>query len=304
MKKICMFLILAGVYAFIMINYPTDIMKAVGYNQGLNLYAAIISRYCPITLVYNPGLRMLAETPGKIRIQAVIPAEHNDYIRSAQSMLKRGGAIVECSGMDAWHTTASGRDYLIKLRKNSYRVVVMDGGHHLPTMGLAPDIILVPAAAGYAVHTVTLDGIKVNQIIKIARSLKSDSVIAVTPRWALVKNQKSLDILTRRIIAKSHYRNYPESFQPLCRSGVSERNGIITAYVNRNYADNLKLLRKSCSEIGLKRSKIIYLAFDYSILSQDQAAEYAQKLQGLIHKPVIVVNEPVKVNTVMFRGKK
>lgn len=299
-KKIYLFIILVGAYAFIMVNYPTDMMKAVGYNQMLDLYASVVSQYCPVSLVYNPGLRQLPMKAEKIQVQAVIPAEHNDYLQSARNALILGGAIVECSGMDAWHTTAAGRDYLIKLRKNTYRVVVMDGGHHLPTLGLSPDIILIPAAAGYAVHAVALDGIKVEQIIKIARDIKSDAVIAVIPRWALVKNQKSLSILTRRILAECYYREKQETLKPLCRPGISMRKGVITAYVNHKYVNNMDLLYETSREIGLDKAKVVYLAFDYSRLNRDEAQTYAENLQQLCRKPVIPVNEPVKVGNVFF----
>jgi hypothetical protein len=304
LKKICLFIILAGAYAFIMINYPTDIMKAAGYNQVLDLYASAASRWCPVTLVYDPGLRRLPLEPEEMQVKAQIPSEHNDYLQAAQEALKQGGAIVECSGMDAWHTTAVGRDYLIKLRPNNYRVVVMDGGHHLPTLGLNPDIILVPAAAGYAVHAATIDGIKVEQITKIAREVDADSVIAVIPRWALVKNQKSLAILTRRIMAQTHYRDKQEVFQPLCQPGMSERKGVITAYVNHVYAADTDLFYKTARKLGLERARIIYLAFDYSKISQDEARDYAGKLQRLCRKTVVPVNEPVKTTTVLFRGKR
>lgn len=303
-KKICLVFILVGAYAFIMINYPTDIMKAAGYNQVLDVYASLVSQHCPITLVHNPGLRQLSLEPEKIQVEAVIPQEHNDYLHSAQNALKHGGAIVECSGMDAWHTTDTGRDYLTRLRKNTFRVVVMDGGHHLPTLGLSPDIILVPAAAGYAVHAVTLDGIKVEQIIKIAHDVKSDSVIAVIPRWALVKNQKSLEILTRRIMAASYYRESPEPFVPSCRPAVSQRNGVITAYINRGYAADINSLYKACQQLDLDKTRFIYVAFDYSVIREAEAEKYTQKLQSLCHKIVARVNEPVKVSNVLFRGKK
>lgn len=304
LKRICLFIIVVGAYAYIMVHYPTDIMKSIGYNQVLGLYASVVSRHCPITLVDNPGLRLLPDEPEQMQIQAVIPTQHNDYLHAAQNALKHGGVIVECSGMDAWHTTAVGKDYLIKLRKNNYRVVVMDGGHHLPTLGLDPDIILVPAAAGYAVHATTLDGIKVKNIIKVAHDVKSDAVIAVIPRWGLVKHQKSLEVLTRRIMAQSYFRTHEEPFQPLCRPGVSARKGVITAYVNRTYAQDVRLLYQTSRKIGLDKAKRLYLAFDYNQISPQAAQTYARSLQQLSRKPVFPVNEPVKVSNVFFRGKK
>jgi hypothetical protein len=179
----------------------------------------------------------------------------------------------------------------------------MDGGHHLPTLGLSPDIIIVPAAAGYAVHAATLDGIRVEQITAIVRQNRTKVVVAVVPRWALVKNQRSLDLLTRRIMAASFYRDSQEAFAPECRPGISQHNGVISAYVNRAYANDVNIMYRLCQQIGLDQTRFIYLAFDYSLLSEVEAQKYTEDLQGLCHKKVIRSNEPVKVSTVFLRGK-
>lgn len=299
-KKIGLIIILAGAYTFIMMHYPTDLMKAAGYNQVLDAYATVVSRHCQIKIIHNPGLRKLNYASAPLPLKAVIPRQHNNYIQDLNQILERGGTVIECSGLDAWHTTDLGKSYLHKLRDKAYRVVIMDGGHHLPTLGLDPDIIIVPAAAGYAVHAAALDGLAWENIIKIAREADTQAVIAVVPRYALVKNEKSLSILTRRILDSCPYREERENFEPCCQPQISKKAGVIMAYVNRGYASDVRKLYQACRQLGLNDVVKIYLAFDYNVLNKAEAAEYARSLQKTANRPVIRVNEPVKTSNVMF----
>lgn len=287
-----------------MVNYPSDFIKSWGYNNLLNLYASQISTRAKVDIIYHPGLRKLAISPDKIKIQSVIPGDHNDYGKEMQRFITGNAqAMVECSGMDAWHTYGVGTRSLSKLRAKGYRVVIFDGGHHLPTLGLSPDIIIIPQMAGYAVHAKTLDGIKANTIKEMAADIHSHTVIATVPRWALVKNRRSLNIITHKVLKACYYKNnVTEPLQPDCCPGLSKSRGVIFAYVNRYYAGDLYNFIKNGELIGLNDVRKIYLAFDYNYLSKPQAEQYTEKLHQILKVPVIRVNEPVKTFNVLFQG--
>jgi hypothetical protein len=283
-----------------MVNYPSDLVKSLGYNYLLNIYASRVCSLTDVNFIYNPGLRKLDFDLNNMQIQTVMPGNHN-YVQEVEKFITGNGqALVECSGLDAWHTTREGSKYLTSVKAKGYRVVVFDGGHHLATLGLEPDLIMIPQMGGYAVHAYMLDGIKVSTIKKIAGEIHSNSVIVTVPRWALVKNSVSLSGLAGKIFKECYYREKSgENFQPVGRPGMSKYNGIILTYVNSRHSLDQTL--ENWRLLNLSDVNKIYIAFNYSSISEPKADEFCANMQKSLGIPVQRVNEPVKTFNVLFR---
>lgn len=296
-----LFVIILAFYVSIMVNHPSEKLKRLGYNYFLDFYAELVSSRAPVDIIYDPGLRKLDCSLEKAVVRVFMPGDA-DYEDSLNEILMdRPEVIVECSGADTWHTTERGRNFLTKLRARSYRAVVFDGGHHLPTLGLMPDIIIIPQLKGYAVHSYMLDGIEVDKIQALAEEVNSPSVIAAVPRWALVKNARSLDIITRKILVSSHYADmYPETFRPETRPRMSKYGGLIFAYVGKEYCRNIDLFLEQLNSLGTGGINKICLAFDYSFINQEEAGVFAAAVSEKLRLPVEKVNRPVKVFNVFW----
>lgn len=305
-KNVYLLLIISAFYANLMINYPSELLKSLGYNQALNLYADLVSSNSSYRVLYDPGLRKIDNAQQEIRIEALLPGDYNDYGRKIDKLLKeKTTAIVECSAADTWHTSKAGQHYLSKMRPQAYRVVVFDGGHHLPTLGLAPDIIIVPEIGGFAVHSYMLDGIQTSKIQALAREINSPSLIVCVPRWALVKNEKALQILTRKIISTAHYTNneaLPNSFQANTVDRMSKYNSVVLAWVNTGYQQNISLFKDRVHSMHSGDIKKIYLAFDYADINREEAQAFSAVISKEFKVPVETVNQAVKVSSVFWGG--
>lgn len=299
-KKFCLIIIFIGAYTYTMVNYPSDFIKSIGYNNLLDLYAAQVSSHSDFNIIYNPGLRKCNAVTKNIKTKSVIPGDYNNFRKDMQQFMAGDQqAIIECSGLDAWHTTREGVKYLHRIREKGYRVVVFDGGHHLPTLGLAPDLIIVPVMDGYAVHAYMLDGIKSDVIKQMAADIDSPSVIVTVPRWALVKNAASLNNITHRVLKECYYRNNAnEPFNPICTTGMSKSSGVIFTYINHQ---SIKSILSNCRKLGLKNVRKIYIAFNYNFINEPEAEQFCNDLQQSLGLPVIRVNEPVKTFNVLFK---
>jgi hypothetical protein len=301
-KKIYLLIILAAFYTAIMINYPSSELKALGYRQGLDWYARLISTRCSYEFIYNPGLRKIEQLRGPLR--AVTPEEGYDFTSILDKHLAAGcSCIIECSELDAWHSSRPGLQYLQTMRPRTYRAIIFDGGHHLPSLGLAPDIIIIPRLAGYAVHSFMLDGIKISEIEKLARECNSPSIIVTVPRMALVKNEVSMVNIAGRILASCSQQEKTGEFQPVAAPRMSKYNGIIFAYVDGNYAKNPQLFRQRLQDLNINEVKKIYLAFNFKYSSKEQAISYCSALEEVLDLPVECINQPVKVASVFWGGR-
>lgn len=301
-KKIYISIILIAFYTAVMINYPSPVMKSLGYRQGLNFYAHMFSTRSSYNFISNPGLRKLNNPEGTVR--AVTPEESRDFPSLLDKHLAQGSScFIECSELDTWHTSPVGLQYLREMRPRSYRAIIFDGGHHLPSLGLAPDIIIIPRLAGYAVHSFTLDGVKIATIEKLAHECDIPSVIVTVPRLVLVKNEIAMENITSRILDSCLRQEMKEDFAPLARPRMSKYNGFIFAYIDYNYAQNPDLFAKRVGELGTEGVKKVYLAFDFKYSSKQQARNYCQQLQENFELPVECVNQPVKVMNVFWGGK-
>jgi hypothetical protein len=301
-KKVYLLIILIAFYTTIMINYPSPLIKSLGYEQGLNLYARMISTRSSYDFIANPGLRKLDTPEGTVR--AVTPEEGRNFSFILDNHLAGGSScIIECSELDTWHSSPVGLQYLKQMRPRTYRAIIFDGGHHLPSLGLSPDIIIIPRLAGYAVHSYTLDGVRIATIEKLAHECSIPSVIVTVPRMALVKNQLAMENIASRILNSCFRQETGEDFKPMACPRITKYNDFIFAYIDRNYAKNPDLFNKRVGELGIKGVKKIYLAFDFKYSSKQQAGNYCEQLQKSFKLPVECVNQPVKVMNVFWGGR-
>ncbi|MGE5389670.1 MAG: hypothetical protein ACM3PE_01265 [Deltaproteobacteria bacterium] len=300
LKRICLFIISAGIYTSIMVNHPSPALKELGYQQALNSYGGVCADRLEISILYQPGVRRLnGAYNGKIA--AIIPGGSIDYPRLLDRFLEQGcRAIVECSALDAWHTTEDGQKYLKKMHGRAYRVVVFDGGHHLPTLGLAPDIIVMPVTNGYAAHSRALDGIRAQVVSELAREAGCRAVVASVPRWGLVKAEPSLIRITERIIADSPVSDNEIVFRPRATDGASCSQGICFAFVERECINDQDALNRKLDSLSIKDIHKIYLAFDYRYIDVSSADDYCRSLSRHCQVPVIRANEPVTVASAIF----
>ncbi|NLB88136.1 MAG: hypothetical protein GX790_02760 [Syntrophomonadaceae bacterium] len=299
-KRILIIFIIVVVGVNLLVNYQ---YKFVGVDIVLDYYADMVSAKSPVKILYNPGLRGLDSSNSPLNIQAVLPHSKNFSETLNQLLVQQCDVIVECSDLDSWHTSTAGNEYLSKIREQAYRVVIFDGGHHLPTLGLEPDIIILPVLNGYALHSYMLDGIKTDMIIEIVKNINAPIVVAQVSRWSLVKNQKSMTTITLKAIeqAKKETRINTE-FVPISNTKMSKYNQAVLAYVDKKYSKDMDLFLSNLKKLGLDEVKIIYLAFDYKWISLEESRAYAKEVSNLTKIRVEVVNESVKVSNSFWGG--
>lgn len=301
LKRIAILIIILGTYLHFAANNPPDWFKLIGYNQILDLYGSLTARYAPVELIYDPGLREIDALP-TASVKAVIPGENQACGKIIAAELDRPPrALIECSALDSWHTTPAGQISLTQLRSTTYRVVVFDGGHHLATLGLEPDILLVPSLKGIAAHGYMRDGLEVKQLQAIVEELQIPTVIAVVPRWALVKRPVCLELLTQRILDKARKKNSFETgfFTPRAARGISYYHGTVLAYVSQKQMQDLvgyaALVKAAAPDL-----KEVYLAVDFNQTDPGQAQKWARSLSVELGDPVTIVNLPVKTSDLML----
>lgn len=288
-------------YLVIATHNPPEWLKSMGYNQVLDLYGSYSARHAPLEWIVNPGLRSVSSTPDAA-IQAVIPDRRRDYEKRLQDELSLAPlAIVECSALDAWHTTLAGQRMLKIMRPTTYRVVVFDGGHHLPTLGLEPDILLVPALRGVAVHSYMRDGMEVSVLQTLLEELQSPAVAVAVPRWALVKRPQNLETLTRRIIQDSQTRSQQEFLagEPCALPKMSCYNGYVLGYVSKKDWENPEQYARRIAQLSSSIHKV-YLAFNYHQVHPREVPQWTANVAQLLGVPVIVVNRPLKVSDLII----
>lgn len=296
--KRCLFIIvLFTACVQVMVNEPCQGLKRIVLQPILGIYARQIDYGAHIEFIYQPGLRRLSTPKEELFLKAVIPAQNNDYIQIVEELLfKEGFALTQCSAMDHWHTTPSGQIYLEKMYKRGYRAVVFDGGHHLPTLGLSPDIIIVPQMYGYAVHSYMRDGMSIQKLQALAEELELPCVIAVLPRWSVIKEEQSLQMITQTIIRQSAYNSVPHHELKIhADNRISKYNHKILVYVDQPYFQQPELLIGKIRSLGIGDIDKIFLAFDYKQIGRQQGLDFERWLAKELDVMVETVNEPVYV---------
>ncbi len=296
-KRTLLLLIFLVSYLHLMVNNPGPEIKTVGLEPLEKMAVQQIDYAEHLQFIYQPGLRPLAIAKEELAVKAIIPGPHHNFEQIAEQLSGSDGfAIVQCSAMDSWHTSETGKAYLQKMYSKGYRIVVFDGGHHLPTLGLAPDILVVPQMCGYAVHSYMQDGMQIKKLKELAMDLDLPCVIAVLPRWAVFKQQQSLESITKIIIAQSNYNKDPVRILNIkTEYHMSKYNHRILLYVDQPYYSHTEVLLERIKGLGTDDVDKIYLAFDYKEINRQQAKDFAAWLGKELAVSVETVNEPVYV---------
>lgn len=304
-KTILLVIILLAFYVQLLLNAPAEGIKKLGYNSLLQIYAENQLKNSQIKVLYNPGLRNLNIDLQKAAIKPCLPPYNESFSQIMEEFLDSDvRVIVECSALDSWHSSTEGSRYLQPLREKAYRVVIFDGGHHLPTLGLSPDIIIVPVYKGYAAHGYMRDGMKVSNLLALLQDSHSNTALVTVSRWQLVKNKDSLTGITRqaiRLLTVSQTEPAPVRFQ--CQARVSKYSACFYIYIAGEYIRNPDLLVKRCRQLGIQDVKEILVAFDYGSISREKAEQYRRKLQKNLSLNVTTVNQPLRVTDLFFMNE-
>ncbi|NLV22115.1 MAG: hypothetical protein GXY49_09040 [Syntrophomonadaceae bacterium] len=287
----------------LMVNNTEMVVHTAAYESLVEIYGRTPLLSQDSKIFYSPGLRRLPGAQNRSDIYTGLPGiKKSNRQQMEEFMCSDAQMIVECSGLDGWHTSREGSAWLPVLRNQAYRVVVFDGGHHLPTLGLAPDIIIVPSFRGYAVHGYMQDGMRVDKILEILTASHIPTAMATVSRWRLVKTDSSLQSISREILNRLDFADEePEPFKVNCRPRISKYGGYIFIYANEEYIKQPDLVTKYCRQLGLDDVCIAYIAFDYAVIKPTRAGIYAQKLQQEIGVKTEIVNEPVKTSSLLLR---
>lgn len=296
-KRALLILIFLAAFLQLLVNNHGQEIKKVAVVPIQKIIARHIRFSDHMELIYQPGLRPLAVDKEELAVEAIISGFEDDFIRVAEHMSGYDGfALVQCSAMDCWHTSTVGKAYLYKMHPKGYRVVVFDGGHHLPTLGLAPDILIVPQISGYAAHSYMRDGMRIDKIKDLAEELDLPCVIAVLPRWAVFKEQQALESAAKTIIEHSCYSNNPSRELNInAKYHMSKYNHKLLIYINQHYYMDKDTLLENIKESGIADVNKIYLAFDYKQINLQQARDFTEWLGEELAIAVEIVNEPIYV---------
>lgn len=171
----------------------------------------------------------------------------------------------------------------------------------MPTLGLEPDVLLIPVLKDTAVHSYMRDGMSVQVLQQLLEKIDSPSVAVTVSRWLVVKRPGNLETITERIIKESGYRpDIDDSgFKACASSGMSWYNGYVMAYVSvrnlenpRDYAARIKELNQDIREV--------FIAFNYNEIDPDEAVKWAGQIGTQLGTDVTVVNRPVKVSDLLL----
>lgn len=226
-------------------------------------------------------------------------------IKDFQGLLDRAtyrtaGVLVECSALDAWHTTQPGFQALQKLRKHTLRIVVFDGGHHLPTLGIAPDLILVPVTRGFAAHGHTMDAMRVEVLLKTIRREGLSTPVVAVPRFGLVKTAKPMEtIAVRAIRAAGIQPGSAVTYRTHCGRRAWRGCTILNRAAFCSLSDPSALRQERIAKLQADRVLRIYLSLNYARFT---AADREALIQRLKQAGIegIVVNEPVNVGRILI----
>jgi hypothetical protein len=233
------------------------------------------------------GADMLVVTPDAADYHTLISRCISHHIR----------ILVECSGMDGWHTSVQGQRDLEAMRGKVLRVVIFDGGHHLPTLALRPDLVIIPVTWGYAAHGYMKDAVSVKTVTDIIRREKINCPVITVPRWSLVKTPASLSRIAMRALTALPAGGRPQhAGSALAPRATRYHNAIFIYAENENIGSIPRLVEDTAA-----RDTRVYLACDYGSLSpgQWQACYNGLKQAGI---RVRIVNQPLDVTGVLLRG--
>ncbi|MDP2210528.1 MAG: hypothetical protein Q8J63_02165 [Candidatus Aquicultor sp.] len=171
-----------------------------------------------IAIVSSPNLASL-EQPQKADSFVIATIEPLDLVgksRAAQRELVEAiddaatagkiDAIVEATASDALRAGEWGRRSVIRLRAAGViRCVIFDGAHHVGSLALAPDILIIPvtnhAGETYPAHWFTRDAVPLKLLEEALRDNNIESTIARFPRAGIpIKNRNGMAWLAAQAI--------------------------------------------------------------------------------------------------------
>jgi hypothetical protein len=125
------------------------------------------------------------------------------------AILGKIDAIVEATASDALRAGEWGKRGTIRLRAAGViRCVLFDGGHHIDSLPLAPDILIVPVTEykgeAHAAHWFTRDAVPLRVLTRTLRDSGIESAIALFPRAGIpVKNRDGMAWLAAQSVRKA-----------------------------------------------------------------------------------------------------
>ncbi|HEY3373684.1 MAG TPA: hypothetical protein VGK02_01285 [Candidatus Aquicultor sp.] len=124
------------------------------------------------------------------------------------ALKEKVNAIVESTTSDLARSNAWGRRQVRELHAAGViRLVIFDGGHHVGTLPLQPDVILAPVIkygnTEYISHWYTRDSVPLLKLESAIRKEHIGCVIAELPRSGIpVKNPAGMELLTMQALLK------------------------------------------------------------------------------------------------------
>ncbi|MGE5397399.1 MAG: hypothetical protein ACM3MK_07665 [Chitinophagales bacterium] len=313
-KKFILILILIGVLAVFvnegMLGYQTPVIRELTC-----VYGQIISRHQTIRIIRygsldkaghkDNELALLARGDYKVvswnhisenqernqlRILAVTPDAYG-FKRLTEDVITQDiRVLVESSGIDAWHATSGGVKVLENPEKGWWRVVIFDGGHHLPTVALAPDLIIVPSTTGYAAHGYMRDAVSIKKLCQVLDRENIDVPVVSIPRWQLVKTPQSMGTAAARALSMFPAGRKPVFSGRIIGKRTTARHAAAFVYITGS--DWKKSL------LSLSDVKRIYLSANFNQVDRHQVAQVSKtlRLKGI---RVETVNEPNNVADIL-----
>ncbi len=196
------------------------------------------------------------------KLSDVVRAAHNLHIK----------VIVDCSYSDRLRRMPEGFNSVLLCKQYGIRrIVVFDGGHHLASLPLNPDFILLPLTAvgnhmRYVNHAFMRDAIPLNNVSEIVNHLELDTVMMHTSRIrTIAKTKGSMGELARQILIKGDK----------AREDLSVMAGEYQTEWSSYAMDQVQA--RDCMVIAPKQTAMIYIS---------QWQEDAEHILGQIEKQV------------------
>ncbi|MDI3279875.1 MAG: hypothetical protein QJR13_00690 [Bacillota bacterium] len=152
----------------------------------------------------GPPCRVLVASPAELR--PLTGSQRERFLLDQARRARRMGAVlvVDASHADGARAGAAGHRSLELLRQAGVaRAVLFDGGHHLHTLPLRPDLLLVPVLRGpegrlYVAHAYLKDALPLSELQALLERLFPPAerpVVLVLPRLIYVKDRRTLAAL-------------------------------------------------------------------------------------------------------------
>jgi len=143
------------------------------------------------------GILIIANTPGDF-FGLDLNQRSELLLQTTLAAIKLNARIIiDCSSADLARMSSQGLASLSMVRKHKIiRVVIFDGGHHLPALALNPDLIIAPVAVKptgeeMIIHGYVKDALPLKEVMGIANQLGLSTGIATVPRWGTVAKTRT-----------------------------------------------------------------------------------------------------------------